>query len=296
MKSSNYIFGVTITLLGGILWGFSGALGQYLFTQKSVSADWLVPYRLLFSGIILLLVYAIKNPKILFLPLKNKRNLPTILLYSLIGLMLTQYSYFYSIELSNAAVATVIQYTAPVFILIVACLLEKRLPFTKEIIALFLAIAGVFFLATHGEFGTLVISKTALLFCLISALSIVVYNFAPKRLNKEFPISLVLGWGLVIGGVVLSLYMKVWSLDGVSDLGGYLALGGIIVFGTILAFSFYMTGVGVIGPTRASLIAAIEPASAGFFSYFWLGTEFVFFDYFGFGLIMLCVFLLSKKD
>ncbi|AII15468.1 hypothetical membrane protein, putative permease (EamA domain), type 3 [Campylobacter iguaniorum] len=296
MKNSNYIFGVAITLLGGILWGFSGACGQYLFTQKGVSADWLVPYRLLLSGIILLLVYIFKNPKILFLPLKNPRNLPTILLYSLIGLMLTQYSYFYSIELSNAAVATVIQYTAPVFILIVACLLEKRLPYIKELIALFLAIVGVFFLATHGEFGTLVISKTALLFCLISALSIVVYNFAPKRLNKEFPISLVLGWGLVIGGVVLSLYMRVWSLEGVSDFGGYLALGGIIVFGTILAFSFYMTGVGVIGPTRASLIAAIEPASAGFFSYFWLGTEFAFFDYFGFGLIMLCVFLLSKKD
>lgn len=123
----------------------------------------------------------------------------------------------------------------------------------------------------------------------------VVYNIVPKRLNKDFPISLVLGWGLIIGGTILSLYMKVWTLDGVNDLGGYLAVGGVILFGTVLAFSFYMTGVGIIGASRASLIAAIEPVAAAFFTSVWLGVRFVFFDYLGFILIMLCVFILSKK-
>ncbi|ALV65721.1 DMT family transporter [Campylobacter fetus] len=295
MKSNSYIFGVFITLIGGVLWGFSGACGQYLFEQKGVSSDWLVPYRLLISGIILLSVYLIKSPQIIFLPFKNPKNIPQILVYAIIGLMMTQYSYFYSIELSNAAVATVIQYTAPVFILIVVCFMDKRLPYFEELVALGFAISGVFFLATHGDFTTLVISQKALIFCFISALCVVVYNIVPKRLNKDFPISLVLGWGLIIGGVILSLYMKVWTLDGVSDLSGYLALGGVILFGTVLAFSFYMTGVGIIGASRASLIAAVEPVAAAFFTSVWLGVKFVFFDYLGFILIMLCVFILSKK-
>lgn len=296
MKNRSYLFGVFITLLGGILWGFSGACGQYLFEQKDISSDWLVPYRLLISGIILLSVYIIKNPKIIFLPFKNLKNIPQILVYAIIGLMLTQYSYFYSIELSNAAVATVIQYTAPVFILAIVCIIEKRLPHSKELVALSLAIFGVFLLATHGSFEKLVISQKALLFCFISALCVVVYNLAPKTLNKNFPISLILGWGLIIGGVVLSIYMRVWELDGVRDLGGYLAVSGVILFGTVMAFSFYMTGVGIIGASKASLIACIEPVAAAFFSFVWLGTSFVFLDYVGFAFIMLCVILLSKKD
>ena len=36
-------FGVLLTLAGGILWGFSGACGQFLFTQKGVVSTWLVP-------------------------------------------------------------------------------------------------------------------------------------------------------------------------------------------------------------------------------------------------------------
>ena len=44
----------------------------------------------------------------------------------------------------------------------------------------------------------------------------------------------------------------------------------------------------------ASMIACIEPVSAGAFAYFWLGTEFVFLDFAGFTLIISCIFLLAK--
>lgn len=97
MKNNSYIFGVFITLIGGVLWGFSGACGQYLFEQKGVGSDWLVPYRLLISGIILLSVYLIKSPKIIFLPFKNPKNIPQILVYAIIGLMMTQYTVIFTL-------------------------------------------------------------------------------------------------------------------------------------------------------------------------------------------------------
>ena len=43
--------GVIITILGGCLWGASGACGQYLFENKGVTSRWLVPVRLLMAGI-----------------------------------------------------------------------------------------------------------------------------------------------------------------------------------------------------------------------------------------------------
>ena len=295
MRNKSYIFGIFITLIGGVLWGFSGACGAYLFKFHQVSSDWLVPYRLLLSGILLLIFCLFKNPRTIFNPLKNIYNYPRLIFFALIGLMMTQYSYFYAIELSNPAVATVLQYTAPVFILGVACFYTKRLPSKIELYALILAIIGVFLLATHGKIDALVLPLKALIFCLISALCVVVYNFAPQKLAKIYGIELVLGWGLIIGGVVLALYMQVWNLDGVKNLSGYLALGGVVIFGTVLAFSFYLWGVELIGAPRASMIASIEPVSAAMFSYLWLGVEFVIYDFIGFIAIMLCVLILSKE-
>ena len=195
---------------------------------------------------------------------------------------------------SNAAVATVIQYSAPALILAVVCFLQRRAPKKVELIALIFAVLGVVLLATHGDLGSLVISAEALVWCLISALGVVIYSLIPTKLNQKYPVALNLGWGMVIGGGALALYTRVWQLGGVSDAQGFAALAAVVILGTICAFSFYMTGLKIIGASRASMIACIEPVSAAAFAYFWLGTEFVFLDFAGFTLIISCIFLLAK--
>ena len=294
MRSQSEFFGVFITLLGGVLWGFSSVCGQYLFTQKGVSADWLVPYRLGLAGLAMVAYYVARSPRLAFAPLKDRVLLPQLLIYAFFGLMMTQYSYFCGVELSNAAVATVIQYSAPALILGVVCFLQRRAPKKVELIALIFAVLGVVLLATHGDLGSLVISAEALVWCLISALGVVIYSLIPTKLNQKYPVALNLGWGMVIGGGALALYTRVWQLGGVSDAQGFAALAAVVILGTICAFSFYMTGLKIIGASRASMIACIEPVSAAAFAYFWLGTEFVFLDFAGFTLIISCIFLLAK--
>lgn len=294
-KIGRYQIGIILTILGGIFWGLSGASGEYLFKDKNIKADWLIPYRLLISGTILLIYAFIKYRKTFFMPFKSATHLGLIVFYGVVGLMLCQYTYFYAIELSNAAIPTVIQYTAPAFILLIVCVGDRRLPHYIELIALLLTIVGVFFLATHGQFEGLVISHKALILSFISTFSVVVYNIVPKVLNKHFPVLLSLAWGLIIGGILLSIYLKVWELNGIHDFTSLLACIGVILFGTIFAFGFYMIGVSIIGPSKASILAAIEPVSAAFFSYVLLGTKFLFVDYMGFFAILLGVFLLGKK-
>ena len=109
-KKKEVIFGTILTITGGILWGISGVCGQFLFQNKEVTASWLVPIRLVTAGLLLLFYYVIRDKGKAFDIWRSKRNRTDIIVYGLAGMMLCQYSYFQTIEWSNAGTATVIQY------------------------------------------------------------------------------------------------------------------------------------------------------------------------------------------
>lgn len=96
----------------------------------------------------------------------------------------TQYTYFSAIQYSNAAIATVLTYFGPTLVLIFMCLKERRKPLKYEIVSILLSSFGVFLLATHGDVTSLQISFKALVWGLLSALSVVIYTVQPEKLLK----------------------------------------------------------------------------------------------------------------
>lgn len=295
-KGKNTFFGVLITILGGCLWGFSGACGQFLFQYKGVTSKWLVPVRLVTAGCIMLAWFIIKDKKKAFRIWKKRRNAVDILIYGIAGLMLCQYTYFATIELSNAGTATVLQYIAPVIIMILVCAMEKRAPKPVEVIALLLAVSGIVLIATHGNIRRLAISSSALCMGLLSACTVVIYNLQPKSLLIQFPSAYLLAWAMTIGGVVLSLIFRPWEYSYKSDAGLVLAMAAIIVLGTMVAFTLYMKGVQMIGPSKASLYACVEPIAATLLSAVWLKVPFMAMDFVGFALIITTILILAFQD
>ncbi|ASM36158.1 DMT family transporter [Campylobacter sputorum] len=290
-----YISGVFYAFFGGIFWGFSGACGQYLFMYKNVDPVWLTGVRLLGAGICLFILMIIKQKRGIFKIFTNKSSLFQLMIYSFFGLMLCQYTYYETIKHSNVAIATILQYTAPAMIMILACLWYKKLPSIKEFFALICASIGLFLIATHGNLDKLIIDKYPFAIGMISALCVVIYSISPININKKYGTLVTLSWGLLISGIIFFVASNSYKVLQITDIYSFLGVCGVIFFGTILAFSFYMRGVDIIGPTKASMIASIEPISAMIFSYFWFGVKFVLLDYIGVFLILLCTILVSKK-
>ena len=290
-------YGVLITLLGGICWGFSGVCGQFLFARNELNANELVTLRLLISGVVLLMfsVFYYRGRTDFFAPLRSRKNFLAISFFGVCGVMITQLTYFRAIELSNAAVATTISYIAPAFLLIGSCVGQKRMPKGSEILSLFLAVIGVFFIATHGSFSSLVVSNLALFFALLSAVGFVIYTLCNFIIDPKLPLVLVLGYAMMIGGLVLGVFVEIWKFDGVSDFWGVLALLGVVFIGTIFAFVFYLNGVKVVGASRASMLSCIEMVSALFFSVVWVGTKLTWADYIGVVAILGCVLLIRRS-
>lgn len=93
---------------------------------------------------------------------KNKKDAKDMLLFSLIGMLFMQYGYFLAIGHSNAATATVLQYLAPVMIVIYVSIRYHKMPSFFEFAAVLCALLGTFLLATHGNVKSLSISPLAL--------------------------------------------------------------------------------------------------------------------------------------
>lgn len=293
MKEQKTQVGILITLIGGCLWGLSGACGQFLFSYKAACSDWLVPIRLLIAGLLLTSFYFIKAPTVCKRLWTNKKDALTLVCYGILGMMLCQYSYFKAIEYSNAGTATVLQYVSPVLIMLVMCIWEKRLPGILDFIAVALALSGVFLLSTHGQLGQVVISGKALFWGLFSAGTVVLYNLIPRGLMKTYSTPFLLGWAMLIGGIALCILRKPWQYHPTIDFGSLLCMCAIIFLGTIVAFSLYMQGMKIIGPEKASLYACIEPVAATLFSALWLGTAFTAIDIIGFLCIVSTLFLIT---
>lgn len=285
--------GAIYTLLGGAFWGASGTCGQYVFTHKAVTSLWLVPIRLLIAGVLLLGWYFCKNPAAALAPWREKRDRADLLLYGLAGVSLCQLMYFSTIQLSSAAVATVLQDISPIPILIASCILAKRRPTGVELVSIPMALLGVLLLVTHGSLTEFAVSPAALCTGMAAAMAVMVYNVFPARLLTRHPTPLLQGWSFLMGGVLLCGIFRPWQYHVRLDGQLLLALAVIIGLGNLLAFNIYMTGVRLIGPSKSILYGFSEPVTAAVLACLWLGAPFTGWDAAGFACVFAMLVLLS---
>lgn len=298
MERREALRGTALTLMGGVFWGLAGVFGQYLFVNKEMSAKWLVSVRLVLAGLLLLSTVFAKQKKAAFAVWKNKKDAFRLVMFGLLGMAFCQLTYYMAVEQSNAGTATVLQYTAPVMIMVYLSVKNKKLPTAVETTALVLALVGTFLLATHGNITSLTMSKQALLLGLASAVAMVLYNLLPGELMNKYGTFAVIGWGMLVGGVFLCAIIQPWHVEGIWDRQTVGCMATVIIVGTVLSFGTYMEGVRLIGAARASLFASVEPLTATLATVLFMNVAFVKMDLAGFVCIIGAVILLSlpKKE
>lgn len=294
MNNNKFFFGAALTVLGAVLWGLSGVNSQILFQNNpNINPGWLTSTRLLSSGIIILLISFIIDRKNLFNIFKNKKDVSQLIVYSVLGMAGVQFTYFATIKASNAATATVIQYVAPVIVAVYTAIKTKKLPKPTEFIAVILAVAGVFLIATRGKLGNLALSPEALVWGLISATAMSINTIYPESLLKKYSSVHILCFSMLIGGILLSFVFSPFNIPAGLDQTAYINLAAIIIGGTVIAFLAYLIGIKYIGPALTILFASTEPLSAAVFSVILLNSHFEKMELLGFVFIISTLILLS---
>lgn len=280
-------------IISATLFGISGILASILFRQAAVAPEWLVGVRMLCAGAVLLCMLTLFTKEAVFSFWQHTYTALLVVLFGLFGVLLAQSSFFLSVYYGDAATATVLQSLGPAIIVVLMSIYSKRWPSRLEFVAIILALLGVFLLVTNGDITHLKINPRALYWGVISAFGLAGYTLIPKPLLHQTPPLVIVGWGLLIGGLVANLIHPVWHIASGVNLQDIWIVIAIVIFGTLIPYALYVMSLAGLKPSSASLLGTIEPLVATTLSVTLLGTRLRGFQLIGILLILSTILLIS---
>lgn len=255
--------GLSMVLLGAVLWGISGTAAQVLFQRDALHAGWLTSVRMSGAGLMLLAAISLKSGLLRTIAVwQDKRDAARLAVFAIIGLLGVQYSYLASIRYGNAATGTVLQYMGPMFITVYVALRQRRMPTIRQSASVVLALAGAFFLVTNGHWHRLSVSPLAVFWGFVSAVTLAFYSLYPQDLLHKYGSATIVGWAMLIGGVAMGFRAPPWHFLGHSSVLTWGLVGFVVVFGTLIAFYVYIASLKYISAAEAGVLSSGEPLSA----------------------------------
>ncbi|QHA93137.1 DMT family transporter [Bacillus sp. N1-1] len=294
MKLQNRHIGLLMISSGAALWGISGPMIQWLFLHSNItSIDFLV-FRLLFAGTFLLLFLSCSKRQI-FDIWKSKGHRFQLILFGALGMLGAQYFFIETIHVSNAVTAMLFQFLAPILITIYVAMQIKKLPTLRQLIAIGMALTGLFFLITNGSYQNIFLSKEGISFGILTMLGFTFYTVQPVSLIKRWGVMLIVGWGMLIAGIfsfLLNLDFSIQVLTEDLTVNTTIMLVGIIASGT-LSFLLYIGSLNYLSPSETSILSSIEPLVAVIISIIWLNESFGYIQLAGGLCIIVAVVILT---
>ena len=289
------IIGIILTLLGATLWGVSGTSVQFVGNFRNMNLEWLLTMRLITAGLLTVLYGWIRQGNAIFNVFRNWRDTLGLVIFGVFGMALCQYTYFRSIVIAGAGIATVLQYLAPSMIIIYLLMRYGKRPSTGEIISVILALAGTICLMGNNGFSFESFRSDVLFWGLLSAVGVAVYSVSPVRLLATYGTISIVGFGMLLSGLVAAVLFQQPHSYATWDVWTVVGCFNVVFLGTIVSFNAYLEGVKRIGAVSGSILSSIEPISAAFFGWALLGNQFSALGLIGMAMIIATVIIIALE-
>ena len=289
------IIGIILTLLGATLWGVSGTSVQFVGNFRNMNLEWLLTMRLITAGLLTVLYGWIRQGNAVFNVFRNWRDTLGLVIFGVFGMALCQYTYFRSIVIAGAGIATVLQYLAPSMIIIYLLMRYGKRPSTGEIISVILALVGTICLMGNNGFSFESFRSDVLFWGLLSAVGVAVYSVSPVRLLATYGTIPIVGFGMLLSGLVAEVLFQQPHSYATWDVWTVVGCFNVVFLGTIVSFNAYLEGVKRIGAVSGSILSSIEPISAAFFGWALLGNQFNWVGILGMAMIIATVIIIALE-
>jgi drug/metabolite transporter (DMT)-like permease len=291
--------GELFLLAGALLFSFNGIVSKLVLTS-SLSALNLAQVRSTGAFIILfLLIYFRSREKLRV----TKKELPQLAFFGVIGIAAVQFLYFMAISRMHVSFALIIEFTAPIWIVLWIKYVKKRFVPTDMWIAIFLAFIGLLFIAQVWKGRTL--DTIGLIAAFLDAIALSIYFLMGEKLTKTRDIQSLTFFGFAFATLAWLIILPVWNfpfevfgerinMQGIFDgfdTYGWVLIAWIIIFGTIVPYLLVITGLKTLSASTSSVIGMVEPVLVGILAWWWLREAWLPLQIFGGVLVMVGIYI-----
>ncbi len=246
-------------------WGVSATLGRAAFTGRipglhqvnAIDPLILSQGRATFSFLVLLpILVLIRGRQGLRLPV---RDLGQLFLIGILGVAASNYFYYLAIQRTNVATAIIVQYTAPIWVLLYTIARRLQKPSLQQVAAVGLAVTGIALVI--GVFGgDLRLDAIGLFAALLAAFSFAFYNIGGHDILARRDRWIVLLYTTCSASLLWLLVNPPWKLIAAHySAAQWLFLLLFSLVSVLAPFALYFAGLQHLEPTRAIVVSCLEP-------------------------------------
>jgi len=294
--------GEILTLFGAIFFSFNGVIAKLVLTS-GLSSMRLTQVRcggaFIFLGTYIFLRHRNKLKA-------KKEDLPMLFAYGIIGFLLVQALYFVAIQRLNVSVALILEFTAPIWIVLWLRFVKHKVVPRLMWVAIFLAFGGLILIAQVWKGQTL--DPVGVAAALLCGIVLATFFLLGEKLTAKRDVESLMVYGFGFASLGLAITMPLWSypteifsksmnLQGrfaAFDLPGWILIAWVIIMGTVVPYMLVLKGLKLLSASTSSVMGMVEPVLAGVFAWIWLSETWNFIQLVG-GVTVIIGIILADK-
>lgn len=314
VKNNSKRLSVLCVIMAGALWGMMGLFVRNLAADGLTSLE-IVVLRSIGSTILMLVILLVmdavnrrKNSKYKSLFRIKPKDIWCFIGTGIVSLTLFNLCYFTTIQMTSMAVAAILMYTSPIFVVIFSAILFGERITGKKIVALVLAFAGcalVTGIVSVNAGEGMVMPVKGILLGIGSGVGYALYSifgrYALERGYRSETITFYTFLFAAIGICIVSPFLCpipeiVTKLAIGNTAKDILLLIGQSLLSTVLPYLLYTKGLSGLENGMAGIIASVEPVVAAILGMLVYGERLTVSGYIGVALVLGGIVILNMQS
>lgn len=298
----NPVLGVIFALAASLLFGINASTTKVIISS-GIGAEQVVFIRAISAGLFAFAWALISNRDQLKVPL---RKLPQLAAVGIIGVGMLQYTYSQAVALLPIGIALLIEYTAVLWVPIVAVVLFKEKVKPQIWLGAVLVLGGLAVVANIFDND---LNPVGLFFGVAAAISLTIYFLSVERVQRWLPTNVAMAYGMGFSTLFFLPLANLPSFD-TSRLSATVNLGGALseisvplwilliwlgVMGSFLPMAFSYLSLRHLSATLAGIIATSETVLAFLVALLWLNETITLTQALG-GLVVIAGILVAQTS
>jgi len=178
----------------------------------------------------------------------------------ILGIAASNYLYYLAIQRTNVATAIILQYTAPVWVLLYTVMRGLQRPTVPRVTAVALAVTGITLVIGIFGAGGFRLDTFGVIAALLAAFSFAFYNLGGHSILARYDRWTVLLYTIFSASLFWIVVNPPWKVVAAHYSGDqWLFLLVFSLISVLAPFSFYFAGLQHLEPTRAIVVSCLEP-------------------------------------